>query len=120
MSITIRPTDNYAEYEFHSYKDVDRLLDLSYGGDMDIDTFEGVLVDNFIGYNPAFSALHTVRENHEDDIYTKKHSNQTKFDYLIVLETYQNSQSSVQRVIYTNDHQYINTIHDLLTEKSKK
>ena len=120
MSITIRPTDDYAEYEFHSYKDIDRLLELSYGGDMDIDIFEGVLVDSFIGYNsPAFSALHTVRENHEDDIYTKKHSNQTKFDYLVVLETYQNSQSSVQRVIYTNDHQYINTIHDLLTENEE-
>ena len=116
MSITIRPTDNYAEYEFHSYKDVDRLLDLSYGGDMDI---EGVLVDNFIGYNPAFSALHTVRENHEDDIYTKKHSSQTQFEYLIVLETYQTSQSSTQRVIYTNDHQYVNQIHDLLTENEE-
>ena len=92
MSITIRPTDDYAEYEFHSYKDVDRLLDLSYGGDMDIDTFEGVLVDNFIGYSPAFSALHTVRENHQDDIYTKKHSDKKEFDYLVVLETYQNSQ----------------------------
>lgn len=119
MSITIRPTDNYAEYEFHSYKDVDRLLDLSYGGDMDIDTFEGVLVDNFIGYNPAFSALRTIREDHDDDIYTKKHSDKKEFDYLVVLETYQNSQLSVQRVIYTNDHQYINTIHDLLTENEE-
>ena len=54
MSITIRPKDNYAEYEFHSYKDVDRLLELSYGGDMDVITFEGVLVDNFIGYSPTF------------------------------------------------------------------
>lgn len=120
MSITIRPKDNYAEYEFHSYKDVDRLLDLSYGGDLDIDVFEGVLVDNFIGYSPAFAALRTIREDHEDDIYTKKHSDKKEFDYLVVLETYQNSQLSVQRVIYTNDHQYINTIHDLLTEKSKK
>ena len=119
MSITIRPKDNYAEYEFHSYKDVDRLLKLSYGGDMDIDTFEGVLVDNFIGYNPAFSALHTIRENHQDDIYTKKYSDEKEFEYLVVLETYQNSQSSVQRVIYTNDHQYINTIHDLLTENEE-
>ena len=119
MSITIRPKDNYAEYEFHSYKDVDRLLKLSYGGDMDIDTFEGVLVDNFIGYSPAFAALRTIREDHEDDIYTKKHSDKKEFDYLVVLETYQNSQSSVQRVIYTNDHQYINTIHDLLTENEE-
>ena len=119
MSITIRPTDDYAEYEFHSYKDVDRLLELSYGGDIDIITFEGVLVDNFIGYSPTFSALHRVRKNHEDDIYTKKYSNQTKFDYLVVLETYQNSQSSVQRVIYTNDHQFINQIHDLLTENEE-
>lgn len=116
MSITIRPKDNYAEYEFHSYKDVDRLLDLSYGGDLDIDVFEGVLVDNFIGYSPAFAALRTIREDHEDDIYTKKHSDKKEFDYLVVLETYQNSQSSVQRVIYTNDHQYINQIHNLLTE----
>ena len=119
MSITIRPTDNYAEYEFHSYKDVDRLLELSYGGDMDIMVFEGVLVDSFIGYSPAFSALHTVRENHEDDIYTKKHSSQTQFEYIIVLETYQTSQSSTQRVIYTNDHQYVNQIHDLLTENEE-
>lgn len=119
MSITIRPKDNYAEYEFHSYKDVDRLLDLSYDSDMDIITFEGVLVDNFIGYSPAFSALHTIRENHQDDIYTKKYSDKKEFDYLVVLETYQNSQSSVQRVIYTNDHQYINTIHDLLTENEE-
>ena len=119
MSITIRPRDNYAEYEFHSYKDVDRLLELSYGGDMDIIVFEGILVDNFIGYSPAFSALHTVRKNHQDDIYTKKHSDKKEFDYLVVLETYQNSQSSVQRVIYTNDHQYINTIHDLLTENEE-
>ena len=74
MSITIRPKDNYAEYEFHSYKDVDRLLDLSYGGDLDIDVFEGVLVDNFIGYSPAFAALRTIREDHQDEIYTKKHS----------------------------------------------
>lgn len=115
MSITIRPTDDYAEYEFHSYKDVDRLLELSYGGDMDVDIFEGVLVDNFIGYSPAFSALHTVRESHKDDIYTKKHSSQTKFDYLVVLETYQTSQSSVQHVIYTNNHQFVNQIQELLT-----
>lgn len=119
MSITIRPKDNYAEYEFHSYKDVDRLLDLSYDGDMDIITFEGVLVDNFIGYSPAFLAINTIRENHQDDIYTKKYSDKKEFDYLVVLETYQNSQSSVQRVIYTNDHQYINTIHDLLTENEE-
>lgn len=119
MSITIRPKDNYAEYEFHSYKDVDRLLDLSYGGDLDIDVFEGVLVDNFIGYSPAFAALRTIREDHEDDIYTKKHSDKKEFDYLVVLETYQTDQSSVQRVIYTNDHQYINTIHDLLTENEE-
>ena len=119
MSITIRPTDDYAEYEFHSHKDVDRLLELSYGGDMDIITFEGVLVDNHIGYNPEFLALHTIRKNHEDDIYTKKHSSQTQFEYLIVLETYQTSQSSTQRVIYTNDHQYVNQIHDLLTENEE-
>lgn len=119
MSITIRPTDNYTEYEFHNYKDIDRLLELSYGGDMDIDVFEGVLVDNFIGYSPTFSALHTVRENHKGDIYTKKHSNQTKFDYLVILETYQNSQSSVQRIIYTNDHQFVNQIHDLLIENKE-
>ena len=86
---------------------------------MDIDTFEGVLVDNFIGYSPAFAALRTIREDHDDDIYTKKHSDKKEFDYLVVLETYQNSQSSVQRVIYTNDHQYINTIHDLLTENEE-
>lgn len=119
MSITIRPTDNYAEYEFHSYKDVDRLLGLSYGGDLDIAVFEGILVDNYIGYNPTFAALRTIREDHEDDIYTKKHSGEKEFDYLVVLETYQTSQSSVQRVIYTNDHQYVNTIHDLLTESEE-
>lgn len=119
MSITIRPTDNYAEYEFHSYKDVDRLLDLSYGVDLDVDVFEGVLVDNFIGYSPAFLAINTIHENHQDDIYTKKHSDKKEFDYLVVLETYQNSQSSVQRVIYTNDHQFINQIHDLLTENEE-
>lgn len=119
MSITIRPKDNYAEYEFHSYKDVDRLLDLSYGVDLDVDVFEGVLVDNFIGYSPAFLAINTIHENHQDDIYTKKHSDKKEFDYLVVLETYQNSQSSVQRVIYTNDHQFINQIHDLLTENEE-
>ena len=83
---------------------------------MDIIAFEGVLVDNFIGYSPEFSALHTVRKNHQDDIYTKKYSDEKDFEYLVVLETYQTDQSSVQRVIYTNDHQFINQIHDLLTE----
>ena len=51
-----------------------------------------------------------------------KSNSEIELDNIIqsgVLETYQTSQSSVQRVIYTNDHQFVNQIQELLTDNKE-
>ena len=51
-----------------------------------------------------------------------KSNSEIELDSIIqsgVLETYQTSQSSVQRVIYTNDHQFVNQIQELLTDNKE-
>lgn len=110
LSITIRPSTPYNEYQLDNYKNTDWLINNSYKKDLDINVFNGVLIDNYICYDPDFKAF----EKANFDYKTIHTSNESKFEYLIILETYVNSQTSVHRLIYTNDISWVNKVCSIL------
>ena len=112
MSITIRPSTQYNEYQIDSYKTTDRLIANSYKNDLNIDVFDGVLIDNYICYDPDVKALEKLKTMFEYKTIHK--SNESDFEYLVILETYVNSQTSVHRLIYTNDETWVNKVFSIL------
>lgn len=119
MSITLRPNQPYIEYEIDNYKIVDQLINKSYTTDLDIDVYEGNLIDNYICYQPNSHALRELKEETDfsyKTIHQSAAQTNLKFDYLVVLETFATTQSSTHRLIYTNDEDWVEQIRTILQE----
>ena len=101
------PNDKYTKYFYNSYHVVDEFLNKLYpNGDMDIDVYEGCLVDNFIGYGPF--------DFNEVD-WNEKPKNVT-YDYVVVLEKPTSSWSSGQEIYFTNDEEWVERIREQFEE----
>ena len=100
-----KPNDKYTKYFYNSYHVVDEFLIKLYpNGDMDINVYEGSLVDNFIGYGPF--------DFNEID-WDEKPKN-VKYDYVVVLEKPTSSWSSGQEISFTNDEEWVEHIREQL------
>lgn len=98
-----KPNDKYTKYFYNSYHVVDEFLIKLYpNGDMDINVYEGSLVDNFIGYGPF--------DFNEID-WDEKPKN-VKYDYVVVLEKPTSSWSSGQEIYFTNDEEWVEHIRE--------
>lgn len=75
----------HIEMTFESYRDTDKFIKDCYQGDMDITVYEGVLVDNYLGYYPQFDGK--------------------TYEYLIIEEVYVNPWLSHQRVTLTDNRE---------------
>lgn len=97
------PNDKYTKYFYNNYHVVDEFLMKLYpNGDMDINVYEGSLVDNFIGYGPF--------DFNEID-WDEKPKNVT-YDYVVVLEKPTSSWSSGQEIYFTNDEEWVEHIRE--------
>lgn len=97
------PTDKYTKYFYKSYHDVDELLTKLYpNGDLDINVYEGTLVDNFIGYGPFDFNEIDWDEKPKNVIY----------NYVVIFEKPTSSWSSGQEVYFTNDENWVNHIRE--------
>lgn len=98
-----KPNDKYTKYFYNSYHVVDEFLIKLYpNGDMDINVYEGSLVDNFIGYGPF---------NFNEIDWDEKPKN-VKYDYVVVLEKPTSSWSSGQEIYFTNDEEWVEHIRE--------
>ena len=98
-----KPNDKYTKYFYNSYHVVDEFLIKLYpNGDMDINVYEGSLVDNFIGYGPF--------DFNEID-WDEKPKN-VKYDYVVILEKPTSSWSSGQEIYFTNDEEWVEHIRE--------
>ena len=79
----MKPTDYYQEFISDSYRITDRLLAAHYPSDMDVEVFEGVLIDSFIGYKPR----HIDPSVYDVKRLTKKTTSHVNYDWIVVLET---------------------------------
>ena len=115
MTITLRPNDDYQEYKFSNYRDVDQLLMDCYPPNtdsMDVEVYEGVLVDNYIGYAPKLP----VDELKTATLVKAASQKQIEYNYIVVLEVYENAWSGSQRVIFTNDDHFVDQVSELLSK----
>lgn len=97
------PTDNYTKYFYLNYQVVDEFLTRLYPNEiMDINVYDGCLVDNFIGYGPF---------NFNEIDWDEKPKN-VKYDYVVVLEKPTSSWSSGQEVYFTNDEEWVEQIRE--------
>lgn len=95
-----KPNDQYIEQIYSDYKRVNELLQQLYPNDPDYMIYEGCLVDNFIGYGP-----HIIKGK--------------EFKYLVVLETFKNTWTSWQTVIFTNDDDYVTELEAEFEKESE-
>ena len=99
----LNPTDKYTKYFYNNYHVVDDFLTKLYpDGIMDINVYEGSLVDNFIGYGPF---------NFNEIDWNEKPENMT-YDYVVVLEKPTSSWSSGQEIYFTNDEEWVEHIRE--------
>lgn len=117
MSITTRPNDDYAEYKSESYLDTDWLINDCYPQDMDIMCYEGSLVDNYIGYQPDYQSIVRVTLHSHYPLQTIKKSKLKEFDWFVILETFETTQSSSQKIIYTNDSKWVESIREIFEKE---
>lgn len=115
MTITIRPTDDYQEYKFSNYHDVDQLLMDCYPHTtdiMDVEIYEGTVVDNYIGYAPKLP----MDELKTATLVKAASQKQVQYNYVVVLETFENEWTSSQRVIFTNDDHFVDQVYEYLSK----
>ena len=79
---------------------------------MDIEVYEGVLVDNYIGYAPKLP----IDELKTATLVKAASQKQIDYNYIVVLEVYENAWSSSQHVIFTNDDYFVNQVSELLSK----
>lgn len=91
------PRDSFVEFVNTSYHETDKLLQELYPTDADYQVYEGACVDNYVGYGP-----HIVEGK--------------SYDYVVILETARNCWTCWQRVVFTNDSNWVDSIVEMLSE----
>ena len=119
MTISEYPKDNYQAFTCDKHTLAEIILDAHNG---DYVCYEGTLVDNFIMTDPQPFDITNVKDlastDWDDDI--KEFFVEQSYEYLVVLERYQNCWTSVSELIYTNDHEWVATIENMLMDEQQK
>ena len=104
----LQPTDKYTKYFYDSYQIVNEFLTKLYpSGEMDIEIYEGSLLNNFIGYGPF---------NFNEIDWEEKPLNVT-YDYVVILEKPTSGWGSGQEMYFTNDEEWVNSIREQLEKE---
>lgn len=91
----ITPKNNFVEYLTTDYREVNELLKHLYPNDMNIEVYEGSIVNNYIGFGPH-------------DLSKFDPTEKDTYDWIVVAEEPINEWSSLQRVYFTNDEDFVN------------
>ena len=104
----LQPTDKYTKYFYDSCQIVNEFLTKLYpSGDMNIEIYEGSLVDTFIGYGPF---------NFNEIEWEEKPLNVT-YNYVVILEKPTSDWGSGQEMYFTNDEEWVNSIREQLEKE---
>lgn len=119
MTVSKYPKDKYQSFTCDKHTLAEILLDAHNG---DYVCHEGTLVDNFIMTDPQPFDITNVKDlastDWDDDI--KEFFMEQSYEYLVVLERYQNCWTSVSELIYTNDHEWVASIENILMDEQQK
>lgn len=115
MTVSKYPKDDYQAFTCYKHTLAEIILDAHDG---DYTCYEGALVDNFIMINPQPFDITNVKDlasiNWDDD--TKEFFMEQSYEYLVVLERYQNCWTSTSELIYTNDQEWVEAISQMFID----
>lgn len=119
MTVSKYPKDDYQAFMCYKHTLAEIILDAHDG---DYTCYEGALVDNFIMINPQPFDITNVKDlasiDWDDD--TKEFFMEQSYEYLVVLERYQNCWTSTSELIYTNDREWVTVIENMLIAEKQK
>ena len=115
MTISEYPKDNYQAFTCDKHTLAEIIVDAHNG---DYVCYEGTLVDNFIMTDPQPFDITNVKDlasvDWDDD--TKDFFMEQSYEYLVVLERYQNCWTSTSELIYTNDQEWVEAISQMFID----
>lgn len=115
MTISKYPKDAYRAFMCYKHTLAEIILDAHDG---DYTCYEGALVDNFIMIDPQPFDITNVKDlasvDWDDDI--KDFFMEQSYEYLVVLERYQNCWTSTSELIYTNDREWVEAISQMFID----
>lgn len=115
MTISKYPKDAYQAFMCYKHTLAEIILDAHNGDYM---CYEGTLVDNFIMTDPQPFDITNVKDlasvDWDDD--TKDFFMEQSYEYLVVLERYQNCWTSTSELIYTNDREWVEAISQMFID----
>lgn len=115
MTISKYPKDAYQAFMCYKHTLAEIILDAHDG---DYTCYEGVLVDNFIMIDPQPFDITNVKDlvsvDWDDD--TKEFFMEQSYEYLVVLERYQNCWTSTSELIYTNDREWVEAVSQMFID----
>ena len=115
MTISKYPKDAYQAFMCYKHTLAEIILDAHDG---DYTCYEGALVDNFIMIDPQPFDITNVKDlasvDWDDD--TKDFFMEQSYEYLVVLEHYQNCWTSTSELIYTNDREWVEAISQMFID----
>ena len=115
MTVSKYPKDDYQAFMCHKHTLAEIILDAHDG---DYTCYEGALVDNFIMIDPQPFDITNVKDlasvDWDDD--TKDFFMEQSYEYLVVLERYQNCWTSTSELIYTNDREWVEAISQMFID----
>lgn len=115
MTISEYPKDNYQAFTCDKHTLAEIIVDAHNG---DYVCYEGALVDNFIMIDPQPFDITNVKDlasiGWDDD--TKDFFMEQSYEYLVVLERYQNCWTSTSELIYTNDREWVEAISQMFID----
>lgn len=115
MTVSKYPKDDYQAFMCYKHTLAEIILDAHDG---DYTCYEGALVDNFIMIDPQPFDITNVKDlastDWDDD--TKEFFMEQSYEYLVVLERYQNCWTSTSELIYTNDREWVEAISQMFID----
>lgn len=115
MTISEYPKDNYQAFTCDKHTLAEIIVDAHNG---DYVCYEGTLVDNFIMTDPQPFDITNVKDlaSTDWDEDTKEFFMEQSYEYLVVLERYQNCWASTSELIYTNDREWVEAISQMFID----
>ena len=115
MTVSKYPKDDYQAFMCYKHTLAEIILDAHDG---DYTCYEGALVDNFIMIDPQPFDITNVKDlaSTDWDEDTKEFFMEQSYEYLVVLERYQNCWASTSELIYTNDREWVEAISQMFID----
>lgn len=115
MTVSKYPKDDYRAFMCDKHTLAEIIVDAHNG---DYVCYEGTLVDNFIMTDPQPFDITNVKDlaSTDWDEDTKEFFMEQSYEYLVVLERYQNCWASTSELIYTNDREWVEAISQMFID----